>query len=72
VYLEKKIEVWNLKEPDKKEQFQRLLRTKLPKDEEQSVEEDWGRYKAGFIETEEVCGQESGSWRYKETPWWTG
>jgi hypothetical protein len=32
--------------------------TKLPKDETQSVEEEWGRFKTGFIErAEEVYGQ---------------
>jgi hypothetical protein len=46
-----------LKDTDK-QQFQQLLRTKLPKDETQSVKEDWDRFKTGFTEAaEEVCGQ---------------
>jgi hypothetical protein len=36
------------------------------------VGEKWHRFKRGFIEAaEEVCYQESGRRRYKETPWWT-
>jgi hypothetical protein len=50
--------MWKLKEPDKKEQFQQLLKTKLPKDETQSMVEEWDRFEIGFIEAaEEVCGQ---------------
>jgi hypothetical protein len=38
-----------------------LLKTKLPKDEVQSVKEEQDRLKVGFIETaEEVCGQKMG------------
>jgi hypothetical protein len=72
LYTKKKIKIWKLKEIDNKEQFQQLLRTKLPKDETQSVEEEWGRFKTGFIEAaEEVCSHKSGMRRYKEIPWWT-
>jgi predicted secreted Zn-dependent protease len=61
-----------LKNPDKKEQFQQLLKTTLLKNETQSVKEEWDRFKSGIIERpEEVYGQESGSRMYKETPWWT-
>jgi hypothetical protein len=64
-----KIKIWKLKEPDKKEQFQHLLKNKLPKDETQSVEEEWNRFKAGFIETaQEVCGQKSGGRKHREHP----
>jgi hypothetical protein len=57
VNQEKKIKIWKLKQPDKKQQFEQLLRIKLSKDETQSVEEEWGGFKAGFTETaEEVCG----------------
>jgi hypothetical protein len=67
----KKFRIWKLKEPDKKYQFQQLLRTKLSKDGTQSLEEEWYRFKAGFIETaEEVCGQKSGRRGYRGTPWW--
>jgi hypothetical protein len=53
----KKIKIWKLKETNKKEQFQKLLRTKLPKDETQCVEEDWDRFKTGsIVAAEEVCG----------------
>jgi hypothetical protein len=72
VYQEKKIEIWKLKERDKKEQFQQLLRTKLPNYETQSVEEKWDRFKTGFTKAaEEVCGQKRGMRKYKETSWWT-
>jgi hypothetical protein len=47
-----------LKETDKKEQFQQLLRTKLFKDETQSVEEELDRFQTGFTEAvKEVSGQ---------------
>jgi hypothetical protein len=61
-----------LKELDKKEQFQQLLRTNLHKDETQSIKEERDRFKTGFRKrAEKVCGQKSGRRRYKETPWWT-
>jgi hypothetical protein len=59
-----------LKETDKKEQFQHLLRITLPNDEIQSVEEVWDTFKTGFVEAEEVSGQNSVRRRYKGTPWW--
>jgi hypothetical protein len=69
-YQEKKIKIWKLKETDKKEKFQQLLKTNLPIDETRSVEEELDRFKTGFIEAaEEVCGRKSGRRRYKGTPW---
>jgi hypothetical protein len=41
VYQEKLIVIWKLKDSDKKEQFQQLLRIKLCKYETQIVEEEW-------------------------------
>jgi hypothetical protein len=65
-----KIKIWKLKQTDKKEQFQQLFWAKLPKDETQSVEEEWDRFKTGFTEAaKEVCGQKSGRRRYMETTW---
>lgn len=49
--------MWKLKHQDDKEIFTELLKTKSPKAEIQSVEEEWDRLKVSFIETtEEVCG----------------
>jgi hypothetical protein len=41
VYQEKEVKIWKLKEAAKKGQFQQLLRTKLPKHETHSLEEEW-------------------------------
>jgi hypothetical protein len=46
------------------------MKINLPKNEVQSVEEEWYRLKVGF-KAEKVCGKERGRRRYKETPWWT-
>jgi hypothetical protein len=40
----RKNKIWKLKEADKEENFQELLRTKLPKDKTQLVEEECDRF----------------------------
>jgi hypothetical protein len=47
------IKIWELKKPDKREQFQQLPRTKSQKYETQSEDGELERFKPDYTETEE-------------------
>jgi hypothetical protein len=56
-----------LKETDKKEQFQQLLRTKSPEDETQSVEEEWDNLKQALQKQQKryvAKKVEEGTWKH--------
>ncbi|XP_049942593.1 uncharacterized protein LOC126419449 [Schistocerca serialis cubense] len=61
---EKRLKTWMLKEDERRTQYQTLIRKKLPKEDQRTVEEEWGDFKRALVEAAEtVCGS-------KETPWW--
>ena len=67
---ERKIKVWKLKEEQTKEEYQKRVKNRLPRDEAGSVEE-WEKFKKVLLEAAEAtCGRTSSIKRWKETPWW--
>ncbi|XP_049958723.1 uncharacterized protein LOC126475126 [Schistocerca serialis cubense] len=68
---EKRLKTWMLKEDERRTQYQTLIRKKLPKEDQRTVEEEWGDFKRALVEAAEtVCGRTSTKRRSKETPWW--
>ena len=70
-YQERRIKVWKLKEKEVKEEFQKIIRERMPTDNPKTGEEEWKQFKNTMVEAAvAVCGRTSNRKRCKETPWW--